>query len=100
MMQREITDKVFLGNTVFPYHNAGRSSAINRTASNYNETSKKRYKKLGSSSKQVDMTKILPHISLAYLSLNFKGCSKTLTRGKNQPILPIVTWNNWTFRFY
>ena len=40
-------------------------------------TPKKKFKKLESSSKQVDMTKILPNISLAYSSLNFKECSKT-----------------------
>ena len=36
-MQREINDKVFLGNTVSPFNDAGRSSAIDRTASNYDD---------------------------------------------------------------
>ena len=40
-MQREISDKVLLGNTVPPYEDAGRSSAIDRTASNYNDAKKK-----------------------------------------------------------
>ena len=40
-MQREIRDKVFLGNTVSPYDNAGRSSAIDRTASNYSDVKEK-----------------------------------------------------------
>ena len=39
--QREITDKVYLGNTDSPYNNIGRSSAINRTASNYNDAKEK-----------------------------------------------------------
>ena len=39
-MQWEISDKVFLGNTVSPY-NVGRSSAIDRTASNYNDAKEK-----------------------------------------------------------
>ena len=40
-MQREISDKVFLGNTVSPYNDAGRSSAIDRTASNHNDAKEK-----------------------------------------------------------
>ena len=40
-MQREISDKVFLGNTVSPYDNANRSSAIDSTASNYNDAKEK-----------------------------------------------------------
>ena len=39
-MQREITDKVFLGNTVSPFEDIGRSSAIDRTT-----TPKKKFKK-------------------------------------------------------
>ena len=35
-MQREISNKVFLGNVVSPYEVTGRSLAIDRTASNYN----------------------------------------------------------------
>ena len=40
-MQREINDKVFPGNTVSPFEDAGRSSAIDRTASNYNDAKEK-----------------------------------------------------------
>ena len=40
-MQKEISDKVFLGNTVSPFEDTGRSSAINRTASNYNDAKEK-----------------------------------------------------------
>ena len=40
-MQREISNKAFLGNTVSPYDNAGRSSAIDRTASSYNDAKEK-----------------------------------------------------------
>ena len=39
-MQREISNKNFLENTVSPYDNAGRS-AIDRTASNYNDAKEK-----------------------------------------------------------
>ena len=40
-MQREISDKVFLGNTVSPFEDAGRFSAIDKTASNYNDAKEK-----------------------------------------------------------
>ena len=40
-MQREISSKVFLSNTVSPYDDAGRSSAMDRTASNYNDAKEK-----------------------------------------------------------
>ena len=36
-MQRNISDKKFLGQTVSPFENAGESDAIDRTASNYND---------------------------------------------------------------
>ena len=36
-MQREISDKIFLGQTVSPFENAGISDVIDRTASNYND---------------------------------------------------------------
>ena len=48
MMQREISNKVFLRNTVSPYDDAGRSSAIDGTASNYNDAKEKVKKKLDS----------------------------------------------------
>ena len=47
-MQREISDKLFQGNTVSPYKDAGQSSAIDRTASNYNNAKEKVKKKLES----------------------------------------------------
>ena len=40
-MQREIRHKVSLRQTVFPYKNVGRSSAIDRTTSNYNDAKEK-----------------------------------------------------------
>ena len=40
-MQREISNKVFLRNTVSPLDDVGRSSAIDGTASNYNDTKEK-----------------------------------------------------------
>ena len=40
-MQKEISNKVFLGNTVSPWDDAHRSSAIDITASNYNDAKEK-----------------------------------------------------------
>ena len=40
-MQRNISDKVFLGQTVSPFENTGQSDAIDRKASNYNDTKQK-----------------------------------------------------------
>ena len=40
-MQREISDKLFLGNTASQLDDIGRSSAIDRTASNYNDAKEK-----------------------------------------------------------
>ena len=40
-MQREISDKFFLGNTVSPHNDIGRLSAIDRTASNHNDAKEK-----------------------------------------------------------
>ena len=41
MMQREISDKVTLGDTLNRYEDARRSTAIDRTASNYNDAKEK-----------------------------------------------------------
>ena len=46
-MQREISNKVFLRNTVSPLDDIGRSSAINRTASSYNDANEKVKKNKG-----------------------------------------------------
>ena len=40
-MQREISDKFILGNTVSPHDDIGRLSAIDRTASNHNDAKEK-----------------------------------------------------------
>ena len=40
-MQRNISHKVFLGQKVSPFDNAGESDATDRTASNYNDAKEK-----------------------------------------------------------
>ena len=37
-MQREISNKIFLGTTVSPFDDVGNSSAIDRTTTNYTDT--------------------------------------------------------------
>ena len=71
-MQREIRDKVFLENTVSPYDDAGRLSAIDRTASNYNDAEEKVKKKQRADQYGEDMAKYIPGL----LELNFKGCTR------------------------
>ena len=41
MMQREISDRVFLGETLNPYGDTRISTVIDRTASNYNDAKEK-----------------------------------------------------------
>ena len=40
-MQREISNRIFLGQTVSPFDDIENSSAIDRTASNYNDAKDK-----------------------------------------------------------
>ena len=40
-MQRDISDRNFLGETLNPYEDARRSTVIDRTASNYNDVKEK-----------------------------------------------------------
>ena len=71
-MQREISNKVFLGNTVSPFEDAGRSSAIDKTASNYND-SKEKVQKIREFIKtgwyDEDIAKYIPGL----LELKFQG---------------------------
>ena len=71
-MQREIRDKVFSGNTVSPFNDVGISSAIDRTASNYNNAREKvqKIRKLISTGRyDEDITKYIPGL----LELKFQG---------------------------
>ena len=75
-MQREISNKVFLGNTVSPYDDAGRSSAIARTASNHDAKEKvKKIRELISLERHdEDIAKYIPGI----LELEFEGMLKNI----------------------
>ena len=71
-MQREKIDKIFLGNTVSPFNDAGRSSAIDRTASNYNDAREKvqKIRELISTGRyDEDIAKYIPGL----LELKFQG---------------------------
>ena len=71
-MQREISDKVFLGNTFSPYDDTGTCSAIDRTASNYNYAKEKvqKIRELISTGRyDKDMAKYIPGL----LELKFQG---------------------------
>ena len=71
-MQREISNKVFLGNIVSPFEDAGRSSAIDRTASNYNDAKEKVQKireLIKTGQYDEDIAKYIPGL----LELKFQG---------------------------
>ena len=62
-MQREISDKVFLGQTVSPFDDIGNSSAIDRIASNYTDAKEKvrKIRELISTGKyDADIAKYIP----------------------------------------
>ena len=71
-MQREIGNKVFLGQTVSPFDDIGNSSAIDRTASNYTDAKEKvgKIRELISTGKyDADIAKYIPGI----LEMKFQG---------------------------
>ena len=70
-MQREISDKVFLGQTVSPFDDLGNSSAIDRTASNYTYAKKvRKIRELISTGKyDADIAKYI----LGILEIKFQG---------------------------
>ena len=71
-MQREISDRGFFGQTVSPSEDAGQESAIDRTASNYNDAKEKRKKMrelINTGKYYKDIAKHIPGI----LELKFQG---------------------------
>ena len=64
-MQRNISNKVFLKQNVFPFDNAGKSDVIDRTASNCNDA-KKTFKNLENLLKQQLMMLILLNTFLVF----------------------------------
>ena len=72
-MQREISDKVTLGDTLNPYEDARRSTAIDRTASNYNDAREKVQKirnLIGTGRYDADLAKYTPGLlELAFQSM-------------------------------
>ena len=99
-MHREISDKVFSEQTVSLCDDAGRSSAIDRTASYYNDV-KEKVKKLREpiNTGKYDMTRMLQNTYLVSSSLNFKVCLKILIPVKKLPILPTLIWKNLIFKY-
>ena len=92
-MQREIRDKVFLGNTVSPFSDVGRSSAIDRTASNYvdaREKVRKIREVISRGRYDEDIAKYIPGL----LELRFQGMLEDIDTRKKQLIHHILTWSN------
>ena len=72
MMQKEISNKVFLGETLNPDDDARKSTAIERTASNYNDAREKVQKireLIGTGTHDADLAKYIPGL----LELAFQG---------------------------
>ena len=85
MMQREISDRVFLGETLNPYGDTRISTAIDRTTMMPRTTMmlRKKFKKLEISLELVDTMKILPNTYLVCSKKNLKNGSAKNTPAKN-----------------
>ena len=96
-MQREISDKVFLGNTVSPLDDIGRSSAIDRTASNYNDA-KEKVKKIreliSTGQYDEDIAKYIPNL----LELKFQGMLEDIDTILNTHLT--LTWSSSISKYY
>ena len=71
-MQREISNRVFLGETLNPYEDVRRSTAIGRTVSNYNDAKEKVQKirdLIGTRKYDANLAKYIPGM----LELVFQG---------------------------
>ena len=71
-MQREISDRIFLGETLNPHENARKSTAIDKTASNYNDAKEKVQKimdLIGTGKYDENLAKYIPGM----LQLAFQG---------------------------
>ena len=90
-MQREISDRIFLGETLNPYEDARKLTSIDRTASNYNDAKEKVQKKrdlMGTSKYDENLAKYIPGM----LELAFQGMIE------RTPLTKI--WNSSIFKFY
>ena len=71
-MKREISDRIFLGETLNPYEDARKSTAIDKTASNYNDAKEKVQKirdLIGTGKYDKNLAKYIPGM----LELAFQG---------------------------
>ena len=89
-MQREISDKVFIGQNVSAFDDIRNSSAINRTASNYTDAKEKvrKIRELISTGKyDADIAKYIPGI----LEMKFQGMLEDINTRKKLHTLPTKT---------
>ena len=93
MMQREISDRVFLGETLNPYGDTRRSTAIDRTASNCNDAKEKVQKirdLIRTGRYDENLAKYIPGL----LELGFQGMLEDIDTKEKLPIPLTKTWNN------
>ena len=97
-MQREIRHKVSLRQTVFPYKNVGRSSAIDRTTLNYNDAKEKVKKSrelINTTRYDEDIAKYIPGL----LELKLQGMLEDIDTREKVLILPTLAWKNLVFKY-
>ena len=86
-MPREISNKVFEGNTVPPYDDAGISSTINRSTSNYNDA-KEKVLEIRVLIKTGKYDEDISRYICGLLKLKFQGMLEDKdTRGKKFPLI-------------
>ena len=93
MMQREISDRVFLGETLNSYGDTRRSTAIDRTASNCNDAKEKVQKirdLIRTGRYDENLAKYIPGL----LELEFQGMLEDIDTKEKLPIPLTKTWNN------
>ena len=92
-MEREISDRVSLWDTLNPYEDTRRSTAIYRTVSNYNHAKEnvQKIRDLINTGRYVkDLAKYIPGL----LELAFQGMLEDIDTKEKTAHLHILIWNN------
>ena len=96
-MQRKIENEIHLEATFSPFENAGGSSAIVRTASNYNDAKEKvkKTRELIKTEKcDADVAKYIP----GTFEMVYQGMLEDITTKERLHTAPTRTWNNSAFK--
>ena len=88
-MQREISNRVFLGQITSPLDDVQHSTAIDRTASDYTNPGEKVEK-----IRELVRTGNYDADMMRYIPVYIRVCLRTLILKKNLQAHPTKTWNN------